>query len=351
MQPHRPSSTDNQRQPDGTHQGDVEHFNEDHPTTGGLMLELHDFLLDLGVRAERRNELQSALELYENAAAAQPESPLAWYNYGDVLLALGQYEESILPLSNAVQLSPHTALFHYDLGLALLELGRHEEASKEFARITIDDPQLKRASSTLVLSSLTNLALAQDSLGKPREAAHTLQPALRTAIDIIYNLGRFNLRAKRAAEASRLLRAAALLAPESEDIIHGVGCALMDLNRESEAAPFLIKATKLNPRCTGAWYDLGVTLSRLTQRKKARSCFVRALRLDPKYAWAYYDLACLDALERKRNAAFENLDRAITLGFRDIRHLRRDADLRSLRGDARWKPMLARIVEVWNRHA
>jgi Flp pilus assembly protein TadD len=148
---------------------------------------------------------------------------------------------------------------------------------------------------------------------------------------------------QRAAQAFGFLQAAALLAPNSEDIIHGVGRALMDLKREAEAVTFLVKATKLNPQCTDAWYDLGVTLSRLKQRKKARSCFVRALRLDQKYAWAYYDLACLDALERRRDAAFKNLERAIAVGFEDSRHLRRDADLRSLRTDARWTTMLATI--------
>jgi tetratricopeptide (TPR) repeat protein len=319
------------------------HGSEGQPTTGGVVVELHDFMLDLGLRAERRGELQSALDLYANAVAAQPDSALAWYNYGDVLLALKRYEEALQPLSKAIELSPRTVLFHYDLGLALFRLDRHEEASKEFAGIVANDPQLKRVSSKIVLSSLTNLALTQDSLGRPDEAAQILKPTLQTAIDILYNLGRFNLRAKRAAQAIGFLQAAALLAPDSEDIIHEVGRTLMDLKRESEALPFLVKATKLNPRCTDAWYDLGVTLSRLKQRKKARSCFARALRLDHKYAWAYYDLACLDALERKRNAAFRNLGKAIALGFEDIRYLRRDADFQSLRRDARWNAMLATI--------
>jgi tetratricopeptide (TPR) repeat protein len=285
--------------------------------------------------------LQSALDLYANAASAQPDSALAWYNYGDVLLALKRYAEAVAPLSKAVELSPRTALFHYDLGLALLALDRHDEASKEFAEIVGNDPQLNRASSVLVLSALTNMALTQDGLGRPGEAAQTLNPALRTAVDILYNLGRFNLRAKRAAQAVGLLQAAALLAPDSEDIVHGVGRALMDLKRESEAVPFLVKSTKLNPRCTDAWYDLGITLSRLKQRKKARSCFIRTIRLDQTYAWAYYDLACLDALERKLKAAFQHLEKAIAVGFEDILHLRRDADLQSLRRDARWKAMIA----------
>ena len=232
---------------------------------------------------------------------------------------------------------------HYDLGLALFNLNRHQEASQECAGIVANDPELKRASSVLGLAALTNLALTQDSLGRSDEASQTLRPALKTAIGILYNLGRFSLRAKRAVEAINFLQAAALLAPDSEDIVHGVGHALLDLKRESEAVPFLVKSTKLNPCCTDAWYDLGLSLSRLRQRKKARLCFIKTLRLDPKHAAAYYDLACLDALERKRTAAFQNLEKAVAFGFQDIRHLRRDADLRSLRRDTRWKPILAKI--------
>ena len=162
-------------------------------------------------------------------------------------------------------------------------MGRHEDARKEFAGIVANDPQLKRASSVLVLASLANMGLTQDSLGQPDEATQTLKPALSTAIDILFNLGGFNFRAKRPAEAIGFLRAAALLAPDSEGVIHGVGRTLMDLKQESEAIPFLVKSTKLNPSCTDAWYDLGVTLSRLKQRKKARPCFLKVLRLDQKY--------------------------------------------------------------------
>jgi len=316
------------------------------PIMGGLIHDLHDCKLSDGFRAKRQGKLQTALEHYTHAILAQPDSALAWYNCGDVLLALGRYEESIPPLTKAVELSPETKLYHYDLGLALYYLNRYKEASREFAGIVADDPQLKRASSTLVLSSLTNLALSQGRLGRPDEAANTFAPARQTAIDVLYNLGRLMLLAKRPAEAIDPLQAAALLAPDSEEIIHGVGRALSELKRDSEAAPFLVRATTLNPRCTDAWYDLGRVLLRLKQRKKARSCYLTTLRLDPKYAWAYYDLACLDALEHKPDAAFKNLEKAVALGVRHVRHLHRDPDLRYLRADVRWKALVAKVNEL-----
>jgi tetratricopeptide (TPR) repeat protein len=92
----------------GSFAGSSKHNSGGQPSTGGVILELHDFLLDLGVQAERHRELQSARELYANAVSAQPDSALAWYNCGDVLLALKRYEEAIPPLSKAVELSSRT---------------------------------------------------------------------------------------------------------------------------------------------------------------------------------------------------------------------------------------------------
>jgi tetratricopeptide (TPR) repeat protein len=311
--------------------------------TGGEVRELADLLLDLGARAQRRGELQSALDLFANATRAQPDSAWAWYNYGNVLLVLKRYEEAVSSLSKAIQLSPGTALFHYDLGLALFKLHRHDEARQEFAGIVAIDPQLQRASSMLGLAALTSAALTQDSRERAQKAGHTLEPALQTAIDTLYSLGRFNLDVKRAGQAIGFLRAAALLAPESKDILHALGRTLMDLKGESEALPLLVKSSELNPLWTDAWYDLGVTLGRLKERKKARACFIKVLDLDPNYAWAYYDLACLDALERKPTAAFQNLENAVARGFHETQYIRRDADFVSLRKDARWSAILAKI--------
>jgi tetratricopeptide (TPR) repeat protein len=313
------------------------HDANDNPHTGGDIHELHDFFLDAGVLSERSGDLPAALDLYEQAIKSSPESALAWYNYGDILLALERFEEAVPALRKAVERSPKTNLFHYDLGLALFHLGRHDEASKEFAAIIASDPQLKRASSDLHLSSMTNLALCQDELGHSREAAKVLAPAERTAVNILYNLGRINYRAKRMDAALSFARAAELLTPKSEEVVHLVGSILMETKRKAEAVEVLLRATKLNPRCSYAWYDLGVTLTRLKQNQKARPYFQKALRLNPTYGWTYYCLACLDALERKTDAAFANLGLAIVHGFHNAAHLRRDSDLRSLRRDSRWK--------------
>jgi len=323
----------------------------DGSSSGGLIDGLHSMFLDLGFQSERRGEPHAALELYKRAVATNPESALAWYNYGDVFLTLDQPAKALEPLSKAIALAPDVPLFHYDLGLALYRLQRYEEAAREFAPIVDADPELKRASSTLGLGAMTNLALIQDAASNPARGFDILKPSESTACNILYNLGHLSLRARRPGEAGRFFLAASLLAPNDEAIAHGTGRCYLQLRDHAQAMPFLRRATKLDPQCASAWYDLGLTLSGLNRRKQARACFRKSRSLDPRNPWPHYGLACLDALDGKPQAAFRALAKAVANGFTDLRHLRRDPDLRSLRKDKRWKALLASIAEPMGQKA
>lgn len=291
---------------------------------------------------------RSALENLQRAVVAQPDSAWAWYQYGDALLALNRAGEAVPALRKAVELSPETALFHYDLGLALFDLDQPDAASEEFAGIVANDPNFKCASSGLVLAAMTNLALSQEKLGRYDEAIQTLLPAQENAVGILFNLGFLHFRAKRFDAALPFAQAAYVLKPNNEDIVHLYGATLNELKRPREAIKPLKLATELNPTCASAWYDLGLAFARLKFRKRARACFHQSLLLSPQHAWSFYDLACLDALEGKRKAAFDNLRQAVACGFRNIGHMRQDSDLRSLRRDAGWRDLLNTIGNMVN---
>jgi adenylate cyclase len=62
----------------------------------------------------------------------------------------------------------------------------------------------------------------------------------------------------------------------------------------------------------------------------------------PGRADLHYDLACSLALLGKADEAFETLAKALELGFRDGEHMAEDDDLASLRGDPRFKALLAK---------
>jgi tetratricopeptide (TPR) repeat protein len=305
-----------------------------------------NLLLEPSPEEAEKMAMQSALANYKKRVAEQPDSAWAWYQYGDALLGLKRPEEAVPALRKAVELSPETTLFHYDLGLALYDLNQSEAASEEFAGIVATDPKLKCAWSSLMLAAMTNLALSQEKLGRRDEAIQTLLPALDTAVGILFNLGFLHFRAKRFDAALPYAHAAYVLKPNNEDIVHQYGTILMEVKRLREAVKILKQATELNPECAAAWYDLGLAHARQKHLKKARCYYLQSLEIEPRRAWSYYDLACLDALEGKREAAFEHLMQAVVCGFKDVGYLLKDADFRSLRRDARWKKLIQHIRDL-----
>jgi len=83
--------------------------------------------------------------------------------------------------------------------------------------------------------------------------------------------------------------------------------------------------------------------------------FVSAAGQGDNVAELFYNAACSFALAGRSDEAFQVLERSFEAGFHDTEHARRDADLASLRGDARWPELLDRVAasekaygEFWN---
>ena len=67
------------------------------------------------------------------------------------------------------------------------------------------------------------------------------------------------------------------------------------------------------------------------------------VRLRPHDPLAHYNLACSFALLKKGDLALKTLRRAIDLGYRDLRYMREDRDLDSVRNDPRFKQILREL--------
>ncbi len=72
---------------------------------------------------------------------------------------------------------------------------------------------------------------------------------------------------------------------------------------------------------------------------KARTFFEKAWKLGG-LPTAAYNVACIDAREKKVDAAFSSLGRALGAGFDDVASLNADPDLEPLRTSPRWKGIL-----------
>ena len=89
---------------------------------------------------------------------------------------------------------------------------------------------------------------------------------------------------------------------------------------------------------------LGNTYTRRGEYEKGLSIDRRLARLRPGDPTVYYNLACSYCLLRKLDEAFTALGRAISLGYRDARHMTKDPDLANLRSDPRFGTLLGRLI-------
>ncbi|MGE5345979.1 MAG: TPR end-of-group domain-containing protein [Acidithiobacillales bacterium] len=80
---------------------------------------------------------------------------------------------------------------------------------------------------------------------------------------------------------------------------------------------------------------LGLGAAQANDLEKARTFFELSWKLG-KLPTAAYNIACVDVREKRIDAAFASLDRALAAGFDDETALKRDPDLAPLRSSPRW---------------
>ena len=106
-----------------------------------------------------------------------------------------------------------------------------------------------------------------------------------------------------------------------------------------EAATAFGELVKSEPENARAWYLLGMSLHSLGKYEQAIAAFEKNVML-AKNPNAMYNIACGYARLNQTEKAFEWLEKALGAGVAPFVALESDADLESLRKDARFKKML-----------
>lgn len=88
----------------------------------------------------------------------------------------------------------------------------------------------------------------------------------------------------------------------------------------------------------------------LKQYAESARLLVAAAEKDSDEPGLYYNAACSFALAGNKDEAFKHLQSAIDLGFLNAEQIRKDTDFESLRGDARWQALLARLDAAVQRN-
>lgn len=78
---------------------------------------------------------------------------------------------------------------------------------------------------------------------------------------------------------------------------------------------------------------------------------LKLIRLRPRDPLVHYNLACSYSLLGMVDRALPALDKAIELGYKDIKHLENDADLERLRSEEAYRILLNKLKKAEKKHA
>jgi tetratricopeptide (TPR) repeat protein len=116
--------------------------------------------------------------------------------------------------------------------------------------------------------------------------------------------------------------------------------ARMQANDPAGAAEILEKLVANEPGNGRAWRNLGQVSQQLKKYDRAIEAYRKALEVEPRMPAPMLPLASVYAARGDRDAAFEWLTRAKATRKLDLTQLEADPQFASLRGDARYKPLL-----------
>ncbi len=104
-------------------------------------------------------------------------------------------------------------------------------------------------------------------------------------------------------------------------------------------ATAVLKSNEVHPEALRVLSD---GLVREGRHEDALHVDLQLLGLNPRDPFTHYNLACDYSSLEKLDQAFEMLDKAFRLGYRDYRHLLSDRSLKNVRSDPRFRKLLDR---------
>lgn len=238
------------------------------------------------------------LALWEDVAAKNPGSFLAWNNLGSALQERGRSDEAVAAYRRALGLNPNSAATHFNMGTLMSNAGAYAEAERSYLLAIGHQARYAAAHKELGISAThadaeNSLGVVLEKTGRPQEAAARYAAAIRgepDAFDPYNNLGRLLVESGRPAEGASLLRTALRLRPESVPALFNLALAIERQGYGNDALALYGRVLKARPDYTRALNNAGVILARLGRHAEAIPLFERALRVAPDDAGAHNNL-------------------------------------------------------------
>lgn len=112
---------------------------------------------------------------------------------------------------------------------------------------------------------------------------------------------------------------------------------------------FFERLVKEDPHFVDALVPLAELYTRKGFHEKALELDLRLSKLKREDPIVHYNLACSFALTGRKKEALQALERAIGLGYDDLNHMKKDADLKSLWEDPRFQSLAVSTIQKSKR--
>jgi tetratricopeptide (TPR) repeat protein len=274
--------------------------------------------LNLGVMHTQGGRFSRAAELFEQAAAVDPDSLQVQHSLGVARFNARQFDKATGPLARVLAANPQDAglkrmlamawlnseaydrasellrddpgreadaSLQFAYGLALVRTGHAAEAQSVFARL------LARHGDSAEVRVVLGQASAQQ--GDFDAAVRELTRALQLKADVAEanaTLGIIYLKRGRLAEAEEALRTELKTRPDDARSQNALATVLDLLGRPEEALPLLRRLLEVKPDFADARYLLGKVLLARGEASEALQHLEAAVRLAPEDANIHYQL-------------------------------------------------------------
>jgi len=255
-------------------------------------------------------DLNKAIELDPNNAAAYNNRGYAYYN-------LKEYDKAIRDYDRAIELNPNDAESYKDRGRAYIGLDEQIRAIMDFDKALELNPNN--------VAAYNNRGAAYDNLKEYDKAIRDYDRAIEldpTNALIYHNRGLALISLNEYTKAILDFNRAIELNPNDAEYYSFRGMAYSENNEHIKAIKDLHKAIELNPNKTKYYGFRGIAYAMFNQHAKAIKDFSKAIELAPNFAVSYHQRGVSYANLKEYDKAISDFDRAIELGPNNAEYYR-----------------------------
>jgi len=299
-----------------------------------------------------RSWVDSAIEVSKKAISLDGNSAEGYKALGTAYIYEGQREKALEVLQKAIEFNPNFYPAMNNVGTIYVDAGELDKAILWFEKSAAIDP-------TSVFAR-TMMAETYRKLGEIDKSEQILKRALELQPDFVDGLyylclvyfiqGRFE-------EIGNLLQSAVSSNPDNPRVLEGAGMTMGFLRDFSTAREYYLRSRDANTSFeTDVLAVSGIGLGHILMREgrrdeaeeflnQAASVREKAIREGDLSSEIRFELARVHAIKGNKEEAYDWLEKAISMGWVDYQIVGMDPWLDDLRGDERFKQIMARVKD------